>query len=361
MQEGIRLALSSYYLNPIAVCSFLTVLYLIVFASWGLSLNPRARTNQSFVFMCLHALVWQLGIGFMLCSRDPELAEKWYRFSYLGVVFICPGVFFFTSSISQQLVNNKSKIAVAYVLACLFGLEGVLGRSTIAGVWEYPWGFYPRYGPWSAAFLGLFVLLTVVIFQNLIRGLRTVQSGFQRRQIKALIVAFSIAYLAASDFVPCFGIPIYPVAFSAVVLFVTGMFWSIYRYQLLNPSPESLARKVLATIADSIIVLDADGFIRMGNPKAEELLGYPEKGLLNRHFSSIVDPRSVDTSQALIREFGASGRDVESGIITLRDRDGKSIPTSCNLSAIRDWKGKMLGAVLACRDLQEIVRSREII
>ena len=185
--------LSQYYLNPIALCSFLTVLYLVLLTSWGLSLNPRARTNQAFAFMGLHALVWQLGIGFMLCSRDPGLAEKWYRFSYLGVVFICPGVFLFTSSVSQQLARNRSRILAAYSVAFLFGLEGVLGNSTIAGVWEYSWGFYPRYGPLGVAFLGLFALLMVAIFRTLIRGLRTVQSGFERRQIKALITAFSIA------------------------------------------------------------------------------------------------------------------------------------------------------------------------
>jgi PAS domain S-box-containing protein len=355
------LDLSQYYLNPIALCSFLTVLYLVLLASWGLSLNPRARTNQAFVFMSLHALVWQLGIGFMLCSRDPALAERWYRFSYLGVVFICPGVFLFTSSVSQQLARNRARILAAYSVAFLFGLEGVLGNSTITGVWEYPWGFYPRYGPWSAAFLGLFALLMVVIFKTLLRGLRTVQSGFQKKQIKALIAAFSIAYLAASDFVPCFGIPIYPVGFAAVVFFVTMMFWSIYRYQLLNPSPESLARNVLATIADSIIVLDADGFVRMVNPKAEELLGYTKKDLLQKHFSCFVDPPNAEVARGLVRTLRRSQRAVESGVVSLLDREGKPVPTSCNVSAIRDWKGKALGFVLACRDLQDIARSKEII
>lgn len=353
--------LSQYYLNPIGLCSLLTVLYLVLLASWGLSLNPRARTNQAFVFMGLHALVWQLGIGFMLCSRDPALAERWYRFSYLGVVFICPGVFLFTSSISQQLARNRSRILAAYCVAFLFGLEGLLGNSTITGVWEYPWGFYPRYGPLSAAFLGLFGLLMAIIFKTLLQGLRTVQSGFERRQIKALIAAFSIAYLAASDFVPCFGVPIYPVGFSAVVFFVTVMFWSIYRYQLLNPSPESLARNVLATIADSIIVLDADGVIRMVNPKAEGLLGYPKKDLLQKPFSCFVDPPNAEVARGLVRTLLRSRRAVESGVVSLLDRDGKPVPTSCNVSAIRDWKGKPLGFVLACRDLQDIARSKEII
>ncbi len=213
----------------------------------------------------------------------------------------------------------------------------------------------------GVAFLGFFGLLMVVIFKTLLRGLRTVQSGFERRQIKALIAAFSIAYLAALDFVPCFGIPIYPIGFGAVVFFVTVMFWSIYRYQLLNPSPESLAKNVLATIADSIIVLDVDGFVRMVNPKAEALLGYPKKDLLQKHFSCFVDPPNEEVARGLVRTLLRSQRAVESGVVSLLDRDGKPVPTSCNVSVIRGWEGKALGFVLACRDLQDVVRSQEII
>ena len=139
------------------------------------------------------------------------------------------------------------------------------------------------------------------------------------------------------------------------------MFWSIYRYQLLNPSPESLARNVLATIADSIIVVDADGFIRMVNPKVEELLGYTKKDLLQQHFSGFVEPQHVEVARGLVRSLRRSQRAVESGVVSLRDRDGKAVPVSCNVSAIRDWKGKALGFVLACRDLQDMVRSKEII
>ena len=354
--------LSHYDANPIALFSFLTVLYGLLIAFWGLFLNPRARTNQSFFFMCLHAMVWQLGIGFMLCSRDPGLAERWYRFSYLGVVFIGPGTFLFTSSITHRAASIKGRILAGYVLSFLFGLEGVLGKSAISGMWQYPWGFYPRYGPLGLIFLALFLLLMIAVFHSLFRALQRAQAGLEKKQIKALTIAFSIAYLAALDFVPCFGIQIYPVGFLPIAVFVTLMFRSIYRYQLLDPSPESLARNVIATIADSIIVLDADGFIRMVNPKLGELLGYTKKELLHRHFSSLVDPRSADTLQSLLSDPGPNPeKEEKSGVITLRSKEGKSIPTSCNLSAIRDWKGNRLGAVLACRDLQEILRSKEII
>ncbi len=350
-----------YYLNPIAVCSFLTVSVLLLFLSWGLSLNPRSRTNQSFVVMCLAVIVWNLGIGFMLCSRDPGLAEKWYRFSYLGVVFISPSVCLFTSAVTQRLAQNRRRILAGFALGFLFGLEGLVGKASIAGIREYSWGFYPRYGPFSLVFLFFFFLLMAASFTSLYRGRKTVESAVERRQIRFLMFAFSIAYLGAWDYLPCFGIPVPPLGFVAIIVYASLIFWSVHRYQLLNPSPESLARQVLSTIADSIIVLDADGLIRMVNPKAEELLGFSGKELFRRSIATLVDPRSTEAAHSLARNLKDGRSTIESRIVFLRNRSGEPVPAACNLSAIRDWKGQVQGVVLACRDIQESIRSQEII
>jgi PAS domain S-box-containing protein len=156
-------------------------------------------------------------------------------------------------------------------------------------------------------------------------------------------------------------VSVYPVGFFAIVGYVGLLFGSVYRDHLLNPSPESLSREVLATIADSIIVLDSDGYVRMVNPKAEELLGYPEEALLQKHFAKFLDPGDVEAARRFVSHFRHSDRAMESGVFSLRDRDGNLIPTACNLSAIRGWTGKAVGFVFALRDLKEIVRSREII
>ncbi len=350
-----------YSLSPLSLCSFATVGFLLLLSSWGLALNPRARTNQSFFVMCLPLVVWILGIGFMLSSRDPWMAERWYRFSHLGVVCISPGVFFFTSTITRQFERNRIAILLAYVFALLFGLEGAVGEATVLGVRHYDWGFYPQYGPFGLLFLAFFFLFMAASFWNLFRRMKTVESGMERRQLRAMIIAFSIAYLGSWDFLPAFGIRVVPVGFFAIFGYTSLLFWSVYRDQLLNPSPESLAKEVLSTIADSIIVLDADGFVRMVNPKAAELLGYPEEGLLHKNVFKIIDPGYVEVARGLVRNLRSSRRAVETDVLSLLDKEGKPIPTSCNLSAIRDWKGKAIGFVLACRDLQEIMRSREII
>jgi PAS domain S-box-containing protein len=352
---------SVFHLNTLALCSFVTAAYLLCLAFGGLSLNLRSRSNQSFLLMCLYAFVWHVGTGCMLASRDPVLAERCYRFAYLGVVFIGPGIHFFTSALTDQLRRNRREILLAHLVASLFALEGFLGTAAIDGVWEYSWGFYPRYGRLGLLLIVLFLALIAGSFRSLIRGLKTTRSPAKRRQIRAVLIAFVTAMPAALDFLPTFGVPVYTCGFLFIASFTSVMFWSIYRYQLMNPSPESLARKVLATIADVIITIDADGFIRMVNPKAGKLLGYQKEDLLQQPFSILLDARNEEVFRSFLHELEASRRDLESRVIALTSRDGELISTSCNLSPILDWKGNLLGTVIACRDMRDIMKSEKII
>ena len=146
-------------MNTLALCSLVTAGYLLFLSVCGLFLNLRSRSNQSFLLMCLYAFVWHLGTGFMLASRDPELAEQWYRFAYVGVVFIGPGIYFFTSALTDRVKRNRREILAAHLTAGLFALEGFIGRAAVDGVREYPWGFYPRYGSLGLLLIALFAIL----------------------------------------------------------------------------------------------------------------------------------------------------------------------------------------------------------
>ncbi len=352
---------SVFYLNGLALCSFLTVACAVPMAFWGLSLHPRAKGNQAFFLMCLYVIVWNLGTGIMLCHRDPVLAEVWCRFTFLGVAFIAPGVYFFTSTVSRRLHRNRRWILAAYLTAAYFAADGLFGDGVIAGMEDHPWGLWPRYGPLGAIFLVFFALLAVASLRNLARFRREVRTKIEKRQASLLVVAFMTAFLGAWDFLPAFGVEVLPVGFVPIVLFVLLLFWSFYRYQFLNPSPESLARKVLETIGDSIIVLDAEGHVRMVNPKVEDLLGYEGREMLHQPFVRFVGEESREEFQRFVQALRVGSRHEASGMIRLKQKEGGTVPTSCTLSAIRGRKGTVQGVILACRDLQEILRSQAII
>ncbi len=350
-----------FQMSVLALGSLGTAAYVLLLGICGLSLNLRSRSNQSFLLVCLYVIVWQTGIGFMLASRDPDLAEKWYRFAYLGVVFIGPGIYFFTSALTDQIRRNRREILAAHLAAGLFAFEGLIGVAAINGVREFSWGFYPRYGSLGILLIAMFSVILAGSFQTLFRGLNATRSEMKRQQLRAVLFAFLVAALGALDFLPAIGVSLYTCGFLFISAFVSIMFWSIYRYQLMNPSPESLARKVFATIGDMIMTVDAGGFIRMINPKAGELLGYRKEELLQEPFSGLLDERNEEIFQSCLQDLEAGKRDLEARVISLTSKSGESIATSCNLSPILDWKGKMLGIVIACRDMRDIVKSEKII
>ena len=334
---------------------------LLVIAIRGLALNPGAGTNRSFFLMCLHAIVWIACTGFMLSSRDAGLAEAWYHLAFVGVAFVGPGIFFFTSTLAGQFQRNRVWILGAYAAGFLFALDGTWGRSTITGMWTYDWGHYPRYGALGWIFVGLFFLMVVGSFLALFRALRAATSPLRRKQIKAVVYSFAVATLATLDFLPAAGVPVFTYGFLPVTFFMGIILWAMYHYQLINPRPEALARKVLATIGDAIITLDADGFIRMVNPKAVDMLGYEEQHLLHKPFSTLLPAEQEEPFRERFRDLEAHGTDLELSPLSLTSVGGESIPTSCKLSPIRGWQNHLLGAVLACRDLRDILRSRRII
>ena len=348
-----------YSLNPTVLARFFTVAYIALFSVWGLSFNPRSRVNQTFFLMGLHALVWNLGTGFMLASKNPDLAESWYRSSYLGVAFISPGVLLFTSSLTDRIEQNRKLIIAGYLVSLAWAVEGLFGRFVIRGVWKTPWGFYPEYSTGGILFLAFFFLFMVGAFASLLQGLRTAVSKNRKKQIRLALVAFLIAYQGAWDFLPTARVAVYPFGFFPIILFITILWYANYRYQILNPSPEGLARKVLQTIGDSIIVLDLEGFIRLVNPKTEELLGCERAELVDQRIWALLDPQGMAFLSQRLGQLPGGNLELTTFSLNLRARDGTQVPFDCTLSGIRAWRGTVLGAVLACRDVRERIQKEQ--
>lgn len=348
-----------YILSFSVLARFLTASLVACFAVWGLASRVHSRLNQTFFLMAVHAFWWIFGSGFVLASTDPGRADAWYRFTYLGVAFLGPGVFFFSSSAVGRLRENLPWILAGYSLSLAWAIEGVFGHFVIRGTWQTPWGYYPRYGPGGPFFVGFFLIFIVLSFRNLFLGLRSARSAYAKKQIQLTALSLVVALPGAWDFLPAFGVPVYPIGFLFFILFIVLLWWSNYRYQILNPTAESLAGNVLATVGDAIIVLDSEGFVRMVNPRTEEILGYRSDELLDRPVAHILTPVQAVTLKSLLARHRAETPDPQTLSLDLVSRDGSVVSTSCTLASLPGWRKEALGAVLACRDIRELKRKEE--
>lgn len=350
---------SHYTLNASVLARFLTASLVAFFAAWGLASRARSRLNQTFFLMAVHAFWWTFGSGFVLASTDPSRADAWYRFAYLGVAFIGPDVLLFTSSVVGSLRQNRMLILAGYAFSTAWAVEGVFGHFVILGTWETPWGYYPRYGPGGPFFVCFFLIFMALSYRELFLGLRSARSAYAKKRIQITALSLVVAFPGAWDFLPAFGVSVYPMGFLFFVFFIVLLWWSNYRYRVLNPTTESLAGKVLSTVGDAIILLDSEGFVRMVNPRTEEILGYGSDELLDKPVAELLAPGQTESLRSLLSQDRGQERGLQTLSLDFLARDGSVVSTSCSLSILPGWRTEALGAVLACRDIREVKQKEE--
>jgi PAS domain S-box-containing protein len=123
-------------------------------------------------------------------------------------------------------------------------------------------------------------------------------------------------------------------------------------------SARDYAANVVNSMADSIIVADPDGTIKMVNAAAEALLGYKEGELAGKPVKILFEVENElfkgIWSGKLLKE--GSFRDYDSAY---RTKDGGKIPISFSASVLRDREGRLEGIVGVGHDMREILRLQE--
>lgn len=114
---------------------------------------------------------------------------------------------------------------------------------------------------------------------------------------------------------------------------------------------ERLYENLLASMEEGIIVLDPDYSIITFNQGSEGILGVSESQALGNPISSIIRESEVAELTQKTYETGKSFSDND---LTIRRRDGSSVPISLTTSPLLDEEGKALGIVIVLKDMSRI-------
>ncbi len=114
--------------------------------------------------------------------------------------------------------------------------------------------------------------------------------------------------------------------------------------------------KLLAAIVnscdDAIVGKTIDGMITSWNPAAERMYGYRAEEILGQPMTILCPPDRAGEIKEILGEIAHGARVVHHE--TLRQRkDGRTVPVSVTISAIRDDHGKLVGASSIARDISE--------
>lgn len=349
MANGI-LEASSYALNVHALAPLIVGVLIAGLGAFVLVREKASALSMAFCGMTGCGAVWLLSYGGIYCAVDPSLALTWGRIENAGVVFIPSAVYLFTLAVTNHLHRARVRALACLGLSALFGFAVLFTDSFLTGLRSHPWGPYPRYGWLTVPFLVFFFAMMAVSLHHIYtRGVRAAPFEIQRRRLRAILVAFGIAYLGSVDYLPAYGVAVYPLGCLPVLAFLVIVARTIGRYPLVEITPAFAASQILRTMSDALLVLDRDGVIRVANQAACRLFGIPEQGLVSRPVWTIrggLFPR--DKLQTFLRTSVVHGYEVP-----YPTPEGREFTLDVSASGIRDGHGRPMAVVCILRDVTQ--------
>jgi len=211
-------------------------IYFLIFSFFILLKNKKSELNRSFFLFGLAIFNWLLFSSFAIISTNKRNILFWYRMSYIGIIFIPSTFFYFISC----LINLRKRIilVVNWLLTAAFVVLLWLSNLLIKGVYEYSWGYYPMASfathPLFLAFFNtLFTVALILLFLR-IWGKKHVRLTLQRTRLKYVFFGSLLGVVGIVDFLPNYGIDVYPFGFVFMIIFPTIYGYAIVRYRLMD-------------------------------------------------------------------------------------------------------------------------------
>jgi diguanylate cyclase (GGDEF)-like protein/PAS domain S-box-containing protein len=345
------IATAVYAFSPYAVPVAVTALLVLALGSIVFWLK-RSRVTGLFFTMTVVAFFWLAAFTFMYLTRDASMALRWARLAYLGVPFIAPAIYTFAVAVLQIEERRKLAVGLSWTIALVASTLALTTDLLVRGVVHYWWGFYPVYTvsvgvPFLVYFFGYLIAALVEFVRAFPASV-----GTERKRIRLLIIGFAVAYAGCVDYLPKYGLAVYPFGYLPILIFIVIVARAVYQYDLVAITPSFAAREIIGTMADALFVCDGNRRIQLVNQAAESLLGYSASELRQKSIDDLLDERS-DSPLIEVLRSGAVRTGDECVFI---DRMGHPVDLTVSVAPLVH-EGQAAGAVIIGRDTREWKRA----
>jgi len=347
---------SAYYYNPFVLPVAISAISVVSMGIIVFSRNTRSPVNQFFLLSCLSVFLWLFGFVMVYLSKEKATALLWNQYcAFLGVVFVTPNIFFFAKAITGSLKEPRRLMLLVYSLAFICYLLG-FNDNFIIGAKKYFWGWYPLYGPTSYVFLVFFLVMVVAALRVLWSARDRMGSKVENKRVRIVFFAVLLGYLAGVDFLPTFGIGLYPLGHLIIFSWLSAIGYAVIRYKLMALTPEVVAEQVIALIPDFFILADGGGKITMVNRAVERGLGYKQEELIGKMAGIIIPRNNEDSSLANELEKKGTISNLET---SFQSKNGTKIPVIFSGASISNKVGDVAGFIFMGMDITERKKREE--
>lgn len=337
-------------ITPAAIPTLAIAAAIVLAGAYVIGRERASGVTLSFLVLTIAVALWLGGISMVSMSRHAAPAIGWAKVAYAGVCSIPAAVFHFTLALTNQLGRFRRAAVAAWIAAAGFAAAFASTDLFITGVYSYVWGFYPRLGAAAIAFLVFFAGLLAAALIALRKAIRSGDTLQQRMRAKSFLIALSIGYLGSIDYLPAFGIGIYPAGYLAIGAFIVLAMRTIRRFRLVDLSASFVAEQLLETMQGGVLAVDSRGTIRLANPAAAALLGYEHHPLVGSDLRGMLRSRHLPATD--FETFARAGR-TRNRPMVWRRRDGSPIELSVSAEMLRDRVGLPAGILYVVHDLEE--------
>ncbi|MDH5632481.1 MAG: EAL domain-containing protein [Gammaproteobacteria bacterium] len=158
------------------------------------------------------------------------------------------------------------------------------------------------------------------------------------------------------------------ILFSANLLLLAVSLWLIRQYTWELRRKETITRaqdQLVNQIHDAVITMNLGGFIKQWNAGAENLFGYPDTQIVDRHFSSLF-PRQQSSTRAKKMILSLKINGILDEKVECRHSSGRTIICHLSMSLLRDEYGNPKGIIAYSIDLtrqhiaEQLAKTREL-
>ncbi|HET6656089.1 MAG TPA: EAL domain-containing protein [Gammaproteobacteria bacterium] len=346
------LAFDAYHFAAFAAPNFTVAVATLL---WGLLLRWResdSSTGTWALAVSVSVAAWQIGYALGYIAPSAAEAQQWIVLGQVGIIFIGPSLYELLRRL-LGLSDWRNRLSPLLWLWAFGFLALLLATTTFLGPpYHYPWGYYAHYRLGGTLLASSLCATLVFLFICSLWVWRASPRGSGRRhRARILLIGFSVSFIAATDFLGCWGFAVYPFGYVMVAFTVVTIGYAAWRYRVISVSSGAAAEQVLTTLSDGVLVLDDLGAVAVANERAAELLGRERTALLGQPVTQVLP--AADIEQMLTASESA---DVSHTEVELTGEDGRNRILNVTVNTRR---GEPAGAALTVLALQDVTRYRE--
>lgn len=212
--------------------AFVSSLFLF-YGVYVLSTRGRTRASMAFFSMTVLTSLWQGLWAFLFQTTDADVAYVLTKLGWIAILIVPTAFYHFLVEIAER-VEERRWIVASYALdAALITL--LLGSNwVVAGVWQFPFGFYPKAGPLEAVHIAQTVVLALRSAWLLYMAQKHATAE-KRKRLWVCLWGLGLYTLSAGDYAVNYGIALYPpgVIFIAASLGIIAV--GVVKFDLMHP------------------------------------------------------------------------------------------------------------------------------